>query len=421
MHNMSKHYYIDSENVGDIWVTLLNVSDDSDEIVVFYTQNSPHMNYKNLILLMNSSRPIKFIECFEGNNGLDFQLCTELGYNLRTSEGEEFRIISNDQGYDAVVRYWTKRGFQVSRLGGKACLALSPRNNKPNRAPENAVTATRKPAENLQPAAPADPEPQAPVTETAAPESPLTEPELPVPEPVSEQVTEAAEASAMTETPAPEAEAETAAPEAEAERDETRTFADSKPAAKKAESAPKAPAKKAEPAPKAPAKKAEPAPKTSAKKAEPAPKAPAKSENEMVSLPCAPEETAEEYAKEILYCVGREDLADLHEALIQIYGDKTGLAFYNSFKADSSYKSFMEEHQAFSREEKIALYCRIVFLRARIQEMPEEFPRFLVDSWMKKRNLNSLRAALQSRYGKDRSGEYYSLMKPHVKILEKIK
>ena len=405
---MSKHYYIDSENVGDIWVTLLNVSDDTDEIVVFYTQNSPHMNYKNLILLMNSSRPIKFIECFEGNNGLDFQLCTELGYNLRTSEGEEFRIISNDQGYDAVVRYWTKRGFQVSRLGGKACLALSPRNNKPNRAPENAVTATRKPAENLQPAAPADPEPQAPVTETAAPESPLTEPELPVPEPVSEQVTEAAEASAMTEAPAPEA--EMAAPEAEAEKDETMTFADSKPAGKKAESAPKAPAKKAEPAP-----------KTSAKKAEPAPKAPAKSENEMVSLPCAPEETAEEYAKEILYCVGREDLADLHEALIQIYGDKTGLAFYNSFKADSSYKSFMEEHQAFSREEKIALYCRIVFLRARIQEMPEEFPRFLVDSWMKKRNLNSLRAALQSRYGKDRSGEYYSLMKPHVKILEKIK
>ena len=63
---MSKKYFIDSENVGDNWIFLLDTVAEEDEILVFYTAKSPHMNYKNLITLKKSPKDVTFIECCEG-------------------------------------------------------------------------------------------------------------------------------------------------------------------------------------------------------------------------------------------------------------------------------------------------------------------------------------------------------------------
>ena len=38
-----KYYLVDSENVNDNWLMLLDLSDETDKIIVFYTKNSPHM------------------------------------------------------------------------------------------------------------------------------------------------------------------------------------------------------------------------------------------------------------------------------------------------------------------------------------------------------------------------------------------
>lgn len=65
---MKKTYFIDSENVGDNWISLLNTVAPDDELIVFYTLKSPHMNYKNVILLKQSEKEITFIECCDGNN-----------------------------------------------------------------------------------------------------------------------------------------------------------------------------------------------------------------------------------------------------------------------------------------------------------------------------------------------------------------
>ena len=35
-----KHYLIDSENVGDFWIPLLELPADQAELIVFYTKNS---------------------------------------------------------------------------------------------------------------------------------------------------------------------------------------------------------------------------------------------------------------------------------------------------------------------------------------------------------------------------------------------
>ena len=115
---MGKIYLVDSENVGDIWVPLLVSSQEDDEVLVFYTTKSPHMNYENVRMLKETEKEADFIKCFEGSNALDFQLVSELGYRLSQNADREYVIVSNDTGFDAAVRYWSTRKMPVSRLSG---------------------------------------------------------------------------------------------------------------------------------------------------------------------------------------------------------------------------------------------------------------------------------------------------------------
>ena len=112
---MKKIYLIDSENVNDAWVELLPVLEGGDRITVFYTDKSPHMCYQHVIALLEKEREIRFIKCFEGNNALDFQLVSELGYMLCEMPDYEYVIVSNDTGFDAIVKYWEKRGRHMRR------------------------------------------------------------------------------------------------------------------------------------------------------------------------------------------------------------------------------------------------------------------------------------------------------------------
>ena len=121
---MKKIYLIDSENVNDAWVELLPVLEGGDRITVFYTDKSPHMCYQHVIALLEKEREIRFIKCFEGNNALDFQLVSELGYMLCEMPDYEYVIVSNDTGFDAIVKYWEKRGRKVSRIKGRGTVSF---------------------------------------------------------------------------------------------------------------------------------------------------------------------------------------------------------------------------------------------------------------------------------------------------------
>lgn len=50
---MRRTYLIDSENINDVWVELLQVLEDEDEILVFYTDKSAHMGYDRIVCLMD--------------------------------------------------------------------------------------------------------------------------------------------------------------------------------------------------------------------------------------------------------------------------------------------------------------------------------------------------------------------------------
>lgn len=119
---MKRTYLIDSENINDIWVELLQQLEEKDDIMVFYTDKSAHMGYDKIVRLMELKKgTLQWIKCFEGQNALDFQLVTELGHRICLEPKKEYIIVSNDTGYDAVVRYWQLKGSKVCRMKGAEC------------------------------------------------------------------------------------------------------------------------------------------------------------------------------------------------------------------------------------------------------------------------------------------------------------
>ncbi len=116
-----KIYLIDSENISDEWVDILDTTGPKDHITVFYTDKSSHINCGQVCKLMEKGAgKVHWIKCLEGNNALDFQLVTELGAMIERNEAEEYAIISKDNGFNVVVNYWNSRNIHITRMNVKA-------------------------------------------------------------------------------------------------------------------------------------------------------------------------------------------------------------------------------------------------------------------------------------------------------------
>lgn len=346
---MSTKYFIDSENVGDNWVSLLDTVSAEDEILVFYTANSPHMNYKNLIALKNSAQSVTFIECCEGSNALDFQLCTELGFRVNDIGDSEFIIVTNDTGYDAVVKYWNKRDIPVRRITGKAC------------AKGHQIT-TKK-------------------------DRPLTDEEI---------------VTALSFDSSPE--------KKNNRRNKTAKDNSAKTTSTKDNSSKDNSSK-------------DNLSKDTLLSENPPKENPSKenSSKENTSKDNSSKDNIPQEAKEILFIIGRDKLQPLHESLHQIFGE-SGKTYYNIFKSNASYNTYISNHKKMSLQEKYQSYCQIVFVGSNTGvTMPEDFSSFVTSTWKKKKNLNSFRSSLMSQYGKETGEKCYSVIKAHVKILDKIK
>ena len=519
---MGKIYLVDSENVGDIWVPLLVSSQEDDEVLVFYTTKSPHMNYENVRMLKETEKEADFIKCFEGSNALDFQLVSELGYRLSQNAGREYVIVSNDTGFDAAVRYWSTRKMPVSRLSGKECHRML--TEKKQRVAKESGAA----------------EPEQEQTRAAGPEVEAEQARETEQEAEAEQVRETgpeAEAEQVRETgPEPEAErVRKTGPEPEAERGReqskkprsSKKSEPSKAGGKAGESGnPEASGKvgnaeesgKAEPAENAglaeksgkaePAEnaglagesgkpevtgkaedaetsgKAEPAEKTGrAKRSRKSAKAVKAEKSERMSEPDRSEKSqksdkaktqnagndkpdlTEEQSgqmtemmdlkeemsenpqsvsnatdqseapvkfgldlnaerailKTLCACISKENLVDFHNALVALLGEEEGKRLYQELKTNAEYASYWSELPAYGLKEKFDMYCKMVFDHSEYaKEPPEDFSGFLYQANGKRKNLNSLRAALQGHYGKDKGMKYYSLFKSHIKMMNRM-
>ena len=511
---MGKIYLVDSENVGDIWVPLLVSSQEDDEVLVFYTTKSPHMNYENVRMLKETEKEADFIKCFEGSNALDFQLVSELGYRLSQNADREYVIVSNDTGFDAAVRYWSTRKMPVSRLSGKECHRML--TEKKQRVAKESGAAVEPEQEQTRAAGPEVEAEQVRETEQEAEAEQVRETGQEAEaergreqskKPRSSKKSEPLKAGGKAgESGKPEASgkagnaetsgkaevigkaedaeksgkaepAEKAGLAGESGKPEVTGKAEDAETSEKSESAEKAglaeKSGKAEPAEKtgrakrsrksAKAVKAEKSERMSepdrSEKSQKSDKA--KTQNagnekpdlteeqsgQMTAMMDLKEEMSENpqsvsnatdqseapvkfgldlnaeraILKTLCACISKENLVDFHNALVALLGEEEGKRLYQELKTNAEYASYWSELPAYGLKEKFDMYCKMVFDHSEYaKEPPEDFSGFLYQANGKRKNLNSLRAALQGHYGKDKGMKYYSLFKSHIKMMNRM-
>lgn len=372
---MKKIYLVDSENVGDIWVPLLAASQPEEEVLVFYTQKSPHMNYENVRMLKETDKEAEFIKCFEGSNALDFQLVTQLGYMLCENQENSYVIVSNDTGFDAAVRYWKQRNMPVQRISGKE---LSRRLLKKAKTDED--NGKEPVTESIEKSVDSMNETVSEHTAELADNENKT---------VSEHMAEFVdnEKEAVTEFTA-----ETVEEQVQTESEEIQMEIPDeimKPAAAGEDWSDK--------------------------------EVPADSEKKITAEKPEISKEQDEVIRSLLTCISKDRLADFHNALVLFFGEEIGKELYQDAKNSSAYAICRENQNSISEEEKFDVYCQTVFAYSDPKlDCPEDFSAFLYKANAKRKNLNSLRAALQGHYGKDKGMKYYSLFKSHIKIMNRM-
>lgn len=417
---MKRIYLVDSENVGDIWVPLLVASQPDEEVIVFYTQKSPHMNYENVRLLKETEKEAEFIKCFEGSNALDFQLVTQLGYLLCENQENSYVIVSNDTGFDAAVRYWKQRNMPVQRLSGKELNRRLQQKAKTNGEREIFFEAEEKNAGDVAGSLADEAEivtaKMNEMTETDKSEEPGEAEKL---NGVSElnEVSKLNEASEMMETAEP---GEAGKPDEMAEPEETLEQVETTKIKETAQTEKTAGTdEQSEPGEiqmEIPDEIMRPDETVNADQKLPFTD-PRKEAVEKTEI----SQEQDDVIRSLLTCISKDRLADFHNALVLFFGEDIGKELYQEAKNSSAYAICRVNQTAISEEEKFDVYCQTVFAYSDPKmDCPEDFSSFLYKANTKRKNLNSLRAALQGHYGKDKGMKYYSLFKSHIKIMNRM-
>lgn len=379
-----RHFLVDSENVNDNWLMLFDMADEDDEIVVFYTKKSPHMSYMSVIrLIENNKINIRFEECYEGTNALDFQLVSYMGYLMggggACSENEcdaasaetgadEYIIMSNDTGYDPAVRFWKDKGYAVRRFNVNFCKqAVQRRKNikyqvvadipsKEDTANINtdndAITAKSYNLNELIDGNHSSYTDSEPLSDELA-----TNDDLPS---IDKLMTNDDLPFTDEQTPNNNSNKNEAA-EAKASIDSIDT-------------------------------------------------------SDISEVSAASEDFDHFEVDSFLNCMGKDNLLKLHETLVHVYGMKQGQIIYKTIK-DKSY-SFTPEK--LTRKKKVERFTGIIFAHSDIDD-PGNFVDFLEKNKNKTKNLNGIRSAITKSYGETDGLKYYSLFKPYFKIISALK
>ena len=423
---MKRIYLVDSENVGDIWVPLLVASQPDEEVIVFYTQKSPHMNYENVRLLKETEKEAEFIKCFEGSNALDFQLVTQLGYLLCENQENSYVIVSNDTGFDAAVRYWKQRNMPVQRLSGKELNRRLQQKAKTNGEREIFFEAEEKNAGDVAGSLADEAEivtaKMNEMTETDKSEEPGEAEKLNGVSELNEvsKLNEAAEMMETAELTGVLEQGKAGKPDKMAEPEETleqmetakikETAQTEKTAGTDEQSEPR------EIQMEIPDEIMRPDETVNADQKLPFTD-PRKEAVEKTEI----SQEQDDVIRSLLTCISKDRLADFHNALVLFFGEDIGKELYQEAKNSSSYAICRVNQTAISEEEKFDVYCQTVFAYSDPKmDCPEDFSSFLYKANTKRKNLNSLRAALQGHYGKDKGMKYYSLFKSHIKIMNRM-
>lgn len=102
-------YLVDYENTQNL-AGIKNLTSD-DRVIVFYSSNANSMSFDVHMEILSSTATIEYKNVdVGGQNALDFQLATYLGYLIKQNENSQtdFYIVSKDKGFAYLVKFWQK-------------------------------------------------------------------------------------------------------------------------------------------------------------------------------------------------------------------------------------------------------------------------------------------------------------------------
>ena len=372
----AKHYFIDSENVNDVWVEgIVQSLGLKDHIYIFYSENSTHMKSDSVRRLMElGADRVTWIRCYIGTNALDFQLVTVLGAVAANGRSEdEFVIVSNDAGFDAVVQFWQDQGREVSRLKMDTSAGKPKRHNK-----------ARKPVRKFQSQKP-DIKPE---TRTQSqPEQPKQQQQQ---QPKAEQPKKQQ-------------------PKAEPPKKQQPKVEQPKKQQPKAEQ-PKKQQPKAEQPKKQPPKAEQPKAEKKQKQEQP------KQKNKVVE-----ELNKREQAilKSVCRSIPSRDAGQLHDALNTLLGAEDGMRIYNYLKGHQDEQQKLESVLLKEPGVRASNYVRLIYAIAGVtEEIGLAITQIYTDS--RKDGLQGINLAMVKKFGQEDATKYYPDLKRHYRILEKI-
>lgn len=103
-------YLIDYENVGMKGLNGIGQLGENDKVYIFYGKNAGSVSFETLEQIINSPAKVNCLRALKSaKNYLDFQLVTFSGFLVAHLDDKEYKIISKDTGFDAVVDFWNAR------------------------------------------------------------------------------------------------------------------------------------------------------------------------------------------------------------------------------------------------------------------------------------------------------------------------
>lgn len=123
-------YIVDYENVHTEGLNKIEKLPASDIVIVFYSVNQPSIAIDFVKKLQETKARVEFKEANvrldESNksfhDALDMQLATYVGYLAGKYRDKEmpYYIVSKDQGFSFICKYWCNRGFNIKQTASIA-------------------------------------------------------------------------------------------------------------------------------------------------------------------------------------------------------------------------------------------------------------------------------------------------------------
>lgn len=110
---MNITYLVDLENIGTKPLHQYAEQNQDAEYIIFYSDNTSMPG--TVLELLPETINISFVNCRTGgNNAMDFCICAMAG-KLSAYKARKIKILSNDKGYDPMIRMLQEQGTRISR------------------------------------------------------------------------------------------------------------------------------------------------------------------------------------------------------------------------------------------------------------------------------------------------------------------